>query len=415
MSLPLGSRVGIYEVVELIGVGGMGEVYRAGTRASIAPWRSRRCPTNSRRIRIGSRDSSAKRRCSRNSITRTSPASTGSNQGTPVALAMEMAEGETLGHRILSGPLPIEDAIIIARQVAEALEARARQEHRPSRSQASEHQDRCARQRSARQGARLRSRESDVDRCGIERRAPAVVTNDHLPGESHTRRRRARHRRVHGARAGARPQRRSSRRHLGIRMRAVRDADGPARVRRRRGRRRSRARHPIRSGLVAPARIDAARTAHAAAAMPSQGRASARPLDRRCADRARGACTPARHRSSSRSQRRHDDRAWWPALAGLAIGAAVASAIFLWLTSRQSAPPPQKVLRFTVSAPAGLRLSRAPGNGRLLMALSPDGEKLAAVMVGKDGMRRIFVRRFPGQHVSRVAGHRRCHRLLLGT
>ena len=29
MSLPPGSRVGIYQVVEMIGVGGMGEVYRA--------------------------------------------------------------------------------------------------------------------------------------------------------------------------------------------------------------------------------------------------------------------------------------------------------------------------------------------------------------------------------------------------
>ena len=47
-----------------------------------------------------------------------------------------------------------------------------------------------------------------------------------------------------------------------------------------------------------------------------------------------------------------------------------------------------------MSAPSGLRLSRAPGNGRLLIALSPDGEKLAAIMFGKDAVRRIFVRRF---------------------
>jgi serine/threonine-protein kinase len=39
------------------------------------------------------------------------------------ALVMEFVEGETLADRIARGPVPIEDALPIARQIAEALEA----------------------------------------------------------------------------------------------------------------------------------------------------------------------------------------------------------------------------------------------------------------------------------------------------
>ena len=46
----------------------------------------------------------------------------GLETGTPIALAMEMADGETLAHRIASGPIAIDDAVMIARQIAEGLE-----------------------------------------------------------------------------------------------------------------------------------------------------------------------------------------------------------------------------------------------------------------------------------------------------
>jgi serine/threonine protein kinase len=39
------------------------------------------------------------------------------------ALVMELAEGHTLAERISAGPLPIDEALAIARQIAEALEA----------------------------------------------------------------------------------------------------------------------------------------------------------------------------------------------------------------------------------------------------------------------------------------------------
>ena len=40
-----------------------------------------------------------------------------------VALAMELVEGPTLADRIARGPIPIEEALPIAKQIAEALEA----------------------------------------------------------------------------------------------------------------------------------------------------------------------------------------------------------------------------------------------------------------------------------------------------
>ena len=53
---------------------------------------------------------------------------------------MELVEGETLAERIARGPLPINEALAIARQIAEALEAAHEQGHRPSRPEARQHE-----------------------------------------------------------------------------------------------------------------------------------------------------------------------------------------------------------------------------------------------------------------------------------
>jgi hypothetical protein len=42
---------------------------------------------------------------------------------------MELVDGPTLAERIAQGPIPIEEALLIARQIAEALNTRTRAAH----------------------------------------------------------------------------------------------------------------------------------------------------------------------------------------------------------------------------------------------------------------------------------------------
>jgi serine/threonine-protein kinase len=49
--------------------------------------------------------------------------STGSGQAATIALVMELVEGPTLAEHIQARPIPVDDALAIARQIADALEA----------------------------------------------------------------------------------------------------------------------------------------------------------------------------------------------------------------------------------------------------------------------------------------------------
>jgi eukaryotic-like serine/threonine-protein kinase len=113
MALDAGDRLGPYEVVELIGRGGMGEVYRA---------------TDTRLQREVAVKVSAERFTERfEREARAVAALNHPNIGTlydvgPNYLVMELVEGETLAERIQQGPIPLEEALAIARQITEALE-----------------------------------------------------------------------------------------------------------------------------------------------------------------------------------------------------------------------------------------------------------------------------------------------------
>ena len=141
---------------------------------------------------------------------------------------MELVEGEDLAERIARGPIPLDEALPIARQIAEALEAAHEQRHHPSRSQARQHQGPRGRHR---QGAGLRAGEGDRPVDGRPGPAPhrrsksPTLTSAAMTRDGHH----PRHRRLHGAGAGEGQAGGQARGHLGVRLRAVRDADRPRR------------------------------------------------------------------------------------------------------------------------------------------------------------------------------------------
>jgi eukaryotic-like serine/threonine-protein kinase len=119
-----GRRVGAYEVRESIGAGGMGEVYRArdtklgrDVAIKILPPVFRTDPD--RRARF---DREARLLAALNHPNIAAIYGIADGDGIH-GLVLELVEGETLAARIARGPLPIREALHIAQQVADALDA----------------------------------------------------------------------------------------------------------------------------------------------------------------------------------------------------------------------------------------------------------------------------------------------------
>jgi Tol biopolymer transport system component len=122
----------VYEVVARIGAGGMGEVYRArdtklGRDVAIKVLPELLLANPERRARF---DREARLLAALNHPNigaiygiEEGNASTGSGQPPVQALVLELVEGPTLAERVANGRLPISEALTIARQIAEALEA----------------------------------------------------------------------------------------------------------------------------------------------------------------------------------------------------------------------------------------------------------------------------------------------------
>ena len=124
MTLTAGSRLGPYEIVSLIGAGGMGEVYRArDTRLDrdvaikVLPE-----PFVSDGERVARFQREAKTLASLNHPNIGSIYGLEEADGVR-ALVMELVEGPTLADRIAEGHIPIDEALPIAKQIADALEA----------------------------------------------------------------------------------------------------------------------------------------------------------------------------------------------------------------------------------------------------------------------------------------------------
>src|SRR3974390_1957249 len=114
MSAPAPNRyLGPYELIALIGKGGMGEVYRA------------RDPRLGRDVAIKVSAEAFGERFEREARTIASlnhPNICTLHDVGPDYLVMELVEGATLADRIKEGPIPFEESLAIARQIADALE-----------------------------------------------------------------------------------------------------------------------------------------------------------------------------------------------------------------------------------------------------------------------------------------------------
>src|SRR5215813_2924275 len=110
MPLSAGTRLGPYEILAPIGAGGMGEVYRArDTRLERAVAIKIAAEQFTERFEREARAVAALNHpniCTLFDV--------GSNY-----LVMELVEGPTLAERIAAGPIPLVEALVIARQMAE--------------------------------------------------------------------------------------------------------------------------------------------------------------------------------------------------------------------------------------------------------------------------------------------------------
>ncbi len=123
MSLTPGTKLGPYEIVSPLGAGGMGEVYRArdkklGREVAIKILPEQFAQDHQRMSRF---EREAQLLAALNHPHIAHIYGFEDSDGAH-ALVMELVEGPTLAERIEGGPLPLEETLQIARQIAEALE-----------------------------------------------------------------------------------------------------------------------------------------------------------------------------------------------------------------------------------------------------------------------------------------------------
>jgi eukaryotic-like serine/threonine-protein kinase len=120
----IGSRLANYEITSRLGSGGMGEVYRArdahlnrDVAVKILP---ERFSLDGERLARFKREAQLLASLNHPKIA----AIYGFEESSGLqALVLELVEGSTLADRIAQGPVPLDEALAIAHQIAEALEA----------------------------------------------------------------------------------------------------------------------------------------------------------------------------------------------------------------------------------------------------------------------------------------------------
>src|SRR5215831_3955219 len=124
MPLAAGVRLGPYEIVDAIGAGGMGEVYRARDTKLSRDVAIKILPAEfaleADRLARFKREAQVLASLDHPNI----GAIYGFEESDGIhALVLQLVEGPTLADRIAQGPMPLDEALPLARQIAEALEA----------------------------------------------------------------------------------------------------------------------------------------------------------------------------------------------------------------------------------------------------------------------------------------------------
>ena len=124
MTLPIGTRLGPHEITGSLGAGAMGEVYRARDtklkREVALKFLPDRFASDPERLVRFQREAEALASLNHPNIA----AIYGLEESRDVrALVLELVEGPTLEDFIARGPVPLEEALTVAMQIAQALEA----------------------------------------------------------------------------------------------------------------------------------------------------------------------------------------------------------------------------------------------------------------------------------------------------
>jgi eukaryotic-like serine/threonine-protein kinase len=124
MAIAAGTRIGPYEVLSLLGAGGMGEVYRARDTTLHRDVAIKVLPdlfaSDAERLARFTREAQTLAALNHPNIAHIHGLEA---NGGVRALVMELVEGEDLSQRLARGLVPLDEALPIAKQIAEALEA----------------------------------------------------------------------------------------------------------------------------------------------------------------------------------------------------------------------------------------------------------------------------------------------------
>ena len=220
----VGRQFGPYRILSALGAGGMGEVYQAKDRKLGRDVAIKVLPEEFARDadRVARFQREAKLLASLNHPNIAAIYGLEESGGTNF-LVLELVEGETLADRIKAGPIPVEESLKLALQIAEALEA--------AHEKGVIHRDLKPANIKVTPDGKVKVLDFGLAKAFAGEQAELNLSNSPtLSDMRHAARRHSRHGGLHVSGTGAGKACGQEGRHLGIRLRAVRDADGTSSI-----------------------------------------------------------------------------------------------------------------------------------------------------------------------------------------